>query len=88
VSGSWVNRVCVGGREGLRAGGGEAETARTARHDGDLALEGEEGREVLELHFGHGVGSELYVGSRRTSRKAVQWVEFLALLSQDDGMDC
>jgi len=31
----------------------ETETSRAASHDGDLALEGEEGREIVEIYVGH-----------------------------------
>jgi hypothetical protein len=48
-------RGWVFGREGrgLRRGGAQAETAGAACYDGDLALDGEEGGEVVELGFGH-----------------------------------
>lgn len=38
---------------GLRRGGAQAEAAGAACYDGDLAFEGEEGGEILELCFGH-----------------------------------
>ena len=39
---------------GLRRGGAQAEAAGATCYDGDLAFEGEEGGEVVELCFGHG----------------------------------
>lgn len=39
---------------GLRRGGAQAEAAGAACYDGNLAFEGEEGGEIVELCFGHG----------------------------------
>ena len=37
----------------LRRGSAETKTTRATRHNSNLTLEGEEGREVMKLSFGH-----------------------------------